>query len=163
MLLMGFTGLEFQVLSNKEHCRLSIIKTCSLDLYSWNIVLVSLLFLEHIRHTLALGVSSKSHVFLTWLTQFLFFKSLVQFHFCNTEILSHISLPAPLMLFHFFKALVTFYSILFNLLLLSIVCLLSLSVPYHHYHVSSMTSGFLSVLFTDVAREPIPCLAHSRC
>lgn len=32
-------GLDFQVLSNKEHCRLSIIKTCSLDIYSWNMVL----------------------------------------------------------------------------------------------------------------------------
>lgn len=113
MLLMGFTGLEFQVLSNQEHCRLSIIKTCSLDLYSWNMVLVSLLFLEHIRHTLALGVSSKNTFFLTWLTQLYFSSLWSNFVFCNTEILPHISLPATLMLFHFFKALVTFYNILF--------------------------------------------------
>lgn len=59
----AYHGLDFQVLSNKEHCRLSIIKTCSLDIYSWNMVLVSLLFLEHIRHTLALGVSSKTTFF----------------------------------------------------------------------------------------------------
>lgn len=114
----------------KTSADFSSLKPCSLDLYSWNVVLTSLLFLGHIRHSLAWEPLAK-RVFFWHGSHILSFSSLwSNFIFRDTAIVPHLLLPPPTYLLHFSHGTYHFpYYIIFLSLSFIVHYLFPVSLP----------------------------------